>query len=192
MNRLLLSIVLLVFSISSMTAQDDVNDIFGSYSGKMTSSLSTIKEVTFQLSEDASNRPQLILKNYKIGIYTLEDITLDNIIITKDGEKWMIEGAKIYQGSYSTADGHYVMQLSIRLNSGKNYVSSGVLVAEMDVTFSESTIHEKFTSASSTTGIKLDAVNRKGEKDVIYDLHGRRVTNPKHGVYIVNSRKVVL
>ena len=43
-----------------------------------------------------------------------------------------------------------------------------------------------------TTGIDDLNINENGEKAVYYNLQGQRVENPKHGVYIVNGKKVVL
>ena len=48
----------------------------------------------------------------------------------------------------------------------------------------------------SVTGIK-DITNSSSADDtnapkVIYDLHGRRVNNPQHGIYIMNGKKVII
>ena len=43
-----------------------------------------------------------------------------------------------------------------------------------------------------TTGIDDLNINANDEKAVYYNLQGQRVENPKHGVYIVNGKKVVL
>lgn len=43
-----------------------------------------------------------------------------------------------------------------------------------------------------TTGISQVQNNAKVDKDVIYDLAGRRVTNPTGGIYIVNGKKVLI
>ena len=37
---------------------------------------------------------------------------------------------------------------------------------------------------------EIETENETKEK-VIYDLQGRRVKNPQHGIYIVNGKKVV-
>ena len=39
-------------------------------------------------------------------------------------------------------------------------------------------------------GISSVAVNNK--KDIIYDLNGRHVQNPRKGLYIINGKKVLL
>ena len=46
---------------------------------------------------------------------------------------------------------------------------------------------------STQTGIGHTEITEITEKaDAIYDLQGRRVENPKKGLYIVNGRKVVI
>lgn len=50
-----------------------------------------------------------------------------------------------------------------------------------------------FGAAVTTTGIKeiTGYWQNGGAETKIYDLQGRRVTNPSHGIYIVNGKKVV-
>ena len=44
---------------------------------------------------------------------------------------------------------------------------------------------------AETTGIQNVPTNGKQQDDVVYDLQGRRVTNPTHGIYIINGKKVI-
>ena len=44
----------------------------------------------------------------------------------------------------------------------------------------------------TTTGINTVQSAAEKKNDVIYDLQGRRVTNPSRGIYIVNGKKVVI
>ena len=45
---------------------------------------------------------------------------------------------------------------------------------------------------ATTTGINTVQPAAEKKNDVIYDLQGRRVTNPSRGIYIVNGKKVVI
>ena len=45
---------------------------------------------------------------------------------------------------------------------------------------------------ATTTGINNVQPVAEKKNDVIYDLQGRRVTNPSRGIYIVNGKKVVI
>ena len=45
---------------------------------------------------------------------------------------------------------------------------------------------------ATTTGINTVQPVAEKKNDVIYDLQGRRVTNPSRGIYIVNGKKVVI
>ena len=60
--------------------------------------------------------------------------------------------------------------------------SAGAKVAEFSLSFEED---------NNTTGITAISNDNVTQTDVVYDLQGRRVTHPSHGVYIVNGRKVV-
>ena len=44
---------------------------------------------------------------------------------------------------------------------------------------------------SQTTGIENISNAKQPQEDVVYDLQGRRVTNPTHGIYIINGKKVI-
>ena len=44
---------------------------------------------------------------------------------------------------------------------------------------------------AETTGIQNVSTNGKQQDDIVYDLQGRRVTNPTHGIYIINGKKVI-
>ena len=45
---------------------------------------------------------------------------------------------------------------------------------------------------ATTTGVNTVQAAVEKKNDVIYDLQGRRVTNPSRGIYIVNGKKVVI
>ena len=45
---------------------------------------------------------------------------------------------------------------------------------------------------TAATGISTVKPEAEKKADVIYDLQGRRVVNPSHGIYIVNGKKVVI
>ena len=44
---------------------------------------------------------------------------------------------------------------------------------------------------AETTGIQNMPANGEQQDDVVYDLQGRRVMNPTHGIYIINGKKVI-
>ena len=44
---------------------------------------------------------------------------------------------------------------------------------------------------AETTGVQNVPTNGEQQDDVVYDLQGRRVTNPTHGIYIINGKKVI-
>ena len=44
---------------------------------------------------------------------------------------------------------------------------------------------------SQITGIENISNAKQPQENVVYDLQGRRVTNPTHGIYIINGKKVI-
>ena len=44
---------------------------------------------------------------------------------------------------------------------------------------------------AEATGISTVEETKKQHADVIYDLQGRRIVNPTHGIYIINGKKVI-
>ena len=44
---------------------------------------------------------------------------------------------------------------------------------------------------SQTTGIENVSNAKQPQEEVVYDLQGRRVANPTHGIYIINGKKVI-
>ena len=50
---------------------------------------------------------------------------------------------------------------------------------------------ESARKESETTGIRTVKPTTPAKEDVVYDLQGRRVTNPGRGIYIVNGKKII-
>lgn len=64
------------------------------------------------------------------------------------------------------------------------------------VKFYQTNIYGKTNNNTLPTGIEEinenETLRHENESQAIYDLSGRKVSNPKHGIYIVNGRKVVI
>lgn len=50
---------------------------------------------------------------------------------------------------------------------------------------------ESARQEAEATGISTIEATKQPHTDVIYDLQGRRVVNPTHGIYIINGKKVI-
>ena len=50
---------------------------------------------------------------------------------------------------------------------------------------------EAARSAGQTTGLRSIGTTKTSGEDIIYDLQGRRITHPTHGIYIINGKKVL-
>ena len=85
------------------------------------------------------------------------------------------------------------------LNKGANGVgfyklsSTGTIGANKAyLTYSGSLAPEFFSLDGGTTGIDATLVNSEKVNSVVYDLQGRRVSQPAKGLYIVNGKKVII
>ena len=50
---------------------------------------------------------------------------------------------------------------------------------------------EAARSAGQTTGLRSIGTTKTSGEDIVYDLQGRRVFHPTHGIYIINGKKVL-
>ena len=64
--------------------------------------------------------------------------------------------------------------------------------ADGSITYSGGTQNFDTTDTSYTSGISTVSTTETNGDAAIYDLSGRRVSNPSHGVYIQNGKKVMV
>ena len=131
--------------------------------------------------------------SYRAGLTGVTEVDVTGNLLVGTATEQVISGAgyKYYlfgkgakgQGFYHQTgrDGNSIKLAAHR--AGLKLATSGFAPAkELIFNFDDAT----------TTGINnvQPAVEKKN--DVIYDLQGRRVTNPSRGIYIVNGKKVVI
>ena len=104
---------------------------------------------------------------------TLADGSLAAVPAT--GYTYVLSGSTfgLYTGTTFTADKAY-FNLTSRPTASSN--------AKMSIIFND--------SSHDATGI--DALGDAKVPSVVYDLQGRKVTNPSNGIYIINNKKVVI
>ena len=88
-----------------------------------------------------------------------------------------------YVLNYKTATGagFYKLRSTGTIGANKAYL-----------TYSGSLAPEFFSLDGGTTGIDATLVNSEKVNSVVYDLQGRRVSQPAKGLYIVNGKKVII
>ena len=131
--------------------------------------------------------------SYRAGLtgVTEVDVTGNLLVGTATEQEFRGAGYKYYLfGKGAVGQGFYYQTgrngNSIKLGAhraGLKLATSGFAPAkELIFNFDDAT----------TTGINNVQPSVEKKNDVIYDLQGRRVTNPSRGIYIVNGKKVVI
>ncbi len=131
--------------------------------------------------------------SYRAGLTGVTEVDVTGNLLVGTATEQVISGAgyKYYlfgkgakgQGFYHQTgrDGNSIKLAAHR--AGLKLATSGFAPAkELIFNFDDAT----------TTGINNVQPSVEKKNDVIYDLQGRRVTNPSRGIYIVNGKKVVI
>ena len=89
------------------------------------------------------------------------------------------------EGSYVIANNLlYLVDSQVEVEANRAYIDMskvGVLTGEV-----------KGIALMNARSTAIQTVEADGQQTVIYDLQGRRVSNPAKGLYIVNGKKVVI
>lgn len=189
-------LTILFISLPSM-AQNNEKAIYGTYPGTMSTKITkngstfdgATKNVSFVLSSGDNGTVSIIMKNYSVAGHGLKDISLPNNIITKTDKGWEITQKNVVQGGYMTEDNVYEVSLSFRI-SDAIISHDGTCSLSLIVKYSGANIKHQFRGNKIITGIKNVNAVQNVSKD-IYDLQGRRVEKPGHGIYIVGGKKVM-
>ena len=131
--------------------------------------------------------------SYRAGLTGVTEVDVTGNLLVGTATEQVISGAgyKYYlfgkgakgQGFYHQTgrDGNSIKLAAHR--AGLKLTTSGFAPAkELIFNFDDAT----------TTGVNTVQPAVEKKNDVIYDLQGRRVTNPSRGIYIVNGKKVVI
>ena len=109
------------------------------------------------------------------GDYSTNSLTGTMTSITNPGNAYVLN----YKAA--TGAGFYKLGASGTIGANKAYL-----------TYSSGGAPEFFSFSGETTGIDATLVNSEKVNSVVYDLQGRRVSQPTKGLYIVNGKKVFI
>ncbi len=102
------------------------------------------------------------------------------------------EKTKLYLGANNTL--YYPTDANFQVNSFRAYFEllGGLVAGEPAANGTNSAVSFNMNLGSDATGISEVSTGLRPQTTVVYDLQGRRVSNPTKGIYIVNGRKVAI
>ena len=203
MKKILLTLVVTLFSMNSLFAQDIAKKADGIYNGKLWISLMAPVDDDTDFTEgqeikvfaNNDNTVTFALYNFSFMGSVLGDIVLSDIPVTeKDG--------KILFGENEMQSFHFMLgtepiEATAKLNSKSSYIEGGRLYADIDVLWTDmpgsdeaAPIFVRFDgNKTAATGIANIAAGQTGGSESIYNLSGVRIGVAK-GLCIKNGKKV--
>lgn len=197
MKKILLTLVVTLFSMNSLFAQDIAKKADGIYNGKLWISLMAPVDDDTDFTEgqeikvfaNNDNTVTFALYNFSFMGSVLGDIVLPNIPVTeKDG--------KILFGEKAPVAFNFVeagIEATAQLNSTTSFVDGNRLYADIDVIWTNGDnipIYVRFDgNKTAATGIANIAAGKNSGDEYIYNLNGVRISTAK-GLCIKNGKKV--
>lgn len=197
MKKILLTLVVTLFSMNSLFAQDIAKKADGIYNGKLWISLMAPIDDDTDFTEgqeikvfpNEDNTVTFALYNFSFMGSVLGDIVLPNIPVTeKDGK--IIFGEK-EPVAFNFAEAG--IEATAQLNSTTSFVDGNRLYADIDVIWTNGDnipIYVRFDgNKTAATGIANIAAGKNSGQETIYNLNGVRISTAK-GLCIKNGKKV--
>ena len=197
MKKILLTLVVTLFSMNSLFAQDIAKKADGIYNGKLWISLmSPIDDETeatdgqeIKVFANNDNSVTFALYNFSFMGSVLGDIVLPNIPVTeKDGKILFGEKAPV---AFNFAEAG--IEATAQLNSTTSFIEGSRIYADIDVVWTNGDnlpIYVRFDgNKTAATGIANIAARKNSGEVCIYNLSGVRISAAK-GLCIKNGKKV--
>lgn len=197
MKKILLTLVVTLFSMNSLFAQDIAKKADGIYNGKLWISLmSPIDDETeatdgqeIKVFANNDNSVTFALYNFSFMGSVLGDIVLPNIPVTeKDGKILFGEKAPV---AFNFAEAG--IEATAQLNSTTSFIEGSRIYADIDVVWTNGDnlpIYVRFDgNKTASTGIANIAAGKNSGEECIYNLSGVRISTAK-GLCIKNGKKV--
>lgn len=197
MKKILLTLVVTLFSMNSLFAQDIAKKADGIYNGKLWINLMSpiddesepVEGQEIKIFPNGENTVTFALYNFMFGDAVLGDIVLPNIPVTeKDGKILFGENAPV---AFNFAEAG--IEATAQLNSTTSFIEGDRIYADIDVIWTNGDnipIYVRFDGKkTAATGIANIAANKHTGIENIYNLNGVRISTAK-GLCIKNGKKV--
>ena len=197
MKKILLTLVVTLFSMNSLFAQDIAKKADGIYNGKLWISLMAPVDDDTDFTEgqeikvfaNNDNTVTFALYNFSFMGSVLVDIVLSDIPVTeKDGKILFGEKAPV---AFNFAEAG--IEATAQLNSTTSFIEGDRIYADIDVVWTNGDnlpIYVRFDgNKTASTGIANIAAGKNSGEECIYNLSGVRISTAK-GLCIKNGKKV--
>ena len=197
MKKILLTLVVTLFSMNSLFAQDIAKKADGIYNGKLWISLMAPVDDDTDFTEgqeikvfaNNDNTVTFALYNFSFMGSVLVDIVLSDIPVTeKDGKILFGEKAPV---AFNFAEAG--IEATAQLNSTTSFIEGSRIYADIDVVWTNGDnlpIYVRFDgNKTASTGIANIAAGKNSGEECIYNLSGVRISTAK-GLCIKNGKKV--
>ena len=197
MKKILLTLVVTLFSMNSLFAQDIAKKADGIYNGKLWISLMAPVDDDTDFTEgqeikvfaNNDNTVTFALYNFSFMGSVLGDIVLSDIPVTeKDGKILFGEKAPV---AFNFAEAG--IEATAQLNSTTSFIEGSRIYADIDVVWTNGDnlpIYVRFDgNKTASTGIANIAAGKNSGEECIYNLSGVRISTAK-GLCIKNGKKV--
>lgn len=197
MKKILLTLVVTLFSMNSLFAQDIAKKADGIYNGKLWISLMAPVDDDTDFTEgqeikvfaNNDNTVTFALYNFSFMGSVLGDIVLSDIPVTeKDGKILFGEKAPV---AFNFAEAG--IEATAQLNSTTSFIEGDRIYADIDVVWTNGDnlpIYVRFDgNKTAATGIANIAAGKNSGEECIYNLSGVRISTAK-GLCIKNGKKV--
>lgn len=197
MKKILLTLVVTLFSVNSMFAQDIAKKADGIYNGKLWISLMAPIDDDTDFTEgqeikvfaNNDNTVTFALYNFSFMGSVLGDIVLPNIPVTEKDGKIIFGEKEPVAFNFEEAG----IEATAQLNSTTSFVDDNRLYADIDVIWTNGDnipIYVRFDgNKTAATGIANIAAGKNSGQEYIYNLNGVRISTAK-GLCIKNGKKV--
>lgn len=142
---------------------------------------------------DQPNTINIVLGGFQFAVFDWKKIELKNVKyqLANEGCTFQTEEVRHLDAEiFDRQNQQYFARISI-LSGAKGMVKNGVLELEMTISYEGREIYTRFIGKNITTDIQT--VQTEGKKqDVIYDITGKRVSQTRKGIYIINGKKVLV
>ena len=197
MKKILLTLVVTLFSMNSLFAQDIAKKADGIYNGKLWISLMAPVDDDTDFTEgqeikvfaNNDNTVTFALYNFSFMGSVLGDIVLSDIPVTeKDGKILFGEKAPV---AFNFAEAG--IEATAQLNSTTSFIEGDRIYADIDVVWTNGDnlpIYVRLDgNKTAATGIANIAAGKNSGEECIYNLSGVRISTAK-GLCIKNGKKV--